>query len=59
MAKDVAVRKATQAVASGKGLSDGKTTRPAAKIVIPNTGRRSDCQLYPGIADLTFQMFDF
>ena len=55
MAKDVVVREAAQAVATGKHLSDGKTVRPAAKIVIPNTGHRSDCQPYRGIAELTFQ----
>jgi len=59
MAKDVVVRKATQAVAPGKHLSDGKTIRPSAKIVIPDTGRRSDCQLYLGIGDLTFQKVAF
>ncbi len=59
IAKNVAVGKATQAVASGKHLSDGKTARPAAKIVIPNTGHRSDCQLYFGIADLTFRIVVF
>src|ERR1700733_14757628 len=55
MAKDVVVRQAAQAVATGKHLSAGKTARPAAKVVVPNTGHRSDCQLYLGIADLTFQ----
>jgi hypothetical protein len=59
MAKDVVVREAAQAVATGKHLSDGKTACPAAKIVVPNTGHRSDCQLYLGIADLTFQKVAF
>ena len=52
--KDAVVREATQAVAVCQYLSDGKATGPAAKIVIPDTGRSSDCEPYRGIVDLTF-----
>jgi hypothetical protein len=59
MVEDVVVGYATQAVATGKQLSDSKTTRPAAQKVVPNTGRRPDCQWYLGIADRTFENIPF
>ena len=54
MRKDVVVREAAQPVAVCQYLSDGKATGPAAKKVIPDTGRSSDCEPYIGTADLTF-----
>jgi hypothetical protein len=44
-----------QAASSGKHLRHGRTARPTARIVMPNTGRRPACKLHLGIADLTLR----
>jgi len=59
IAKDLAVRQATEAVATSKYLSDSKSARPATKKVIPNTGDCSDRQTYLGIGGLTVEKVTF
>jgi hypothetical protein len=57
--KGTIVRSTAQAVATLNNLSDDKAVSPAAKKVVPNTGRCSSWQLHLGTADPIFEKVVF